>query len=301
MGRKGRQRSLSPIPSSSPRMVTMREATDTKSNVTPSKFYGDVGEDFENWIKTFERIGRANRWGPDRKVELLPAYLRGRAADFYEDLDQDIQEDFDRLVDRMKERFCPKELQRMYYTELFQRKQLPRENVEDYGSSILKLARRAHGGVSLDEHDRLVMEHFLQGLRPELRRYVMMADPQSFEQAFRIAKREECNEQLITSSQPEPSKVNVVASEMKILMDSFEKMTGKLDKIAEKLDGLNNTNMKRLPYTRNVQPQNSNQIRNRQTRSCYVCGQPNHLARDCQFAPSTTRKFTRAPQRTGLN
>lgn len=87
----------------------MREATETKSNVTPSKFYGDVGEDFENWIKTFERIGRANRWGPDRKVELLPAYLRGRAADFYEDLDQDTQEDFDRLVDRMKERFCPKE------------------------------------------------------------------------------------------------------------------------------------------------------------------------------------------------
>lgn len=128
-----------------------------------------------------------------------------------------------------------------------------------------------------------------------------MADPQSFEQAFRIAKREECNEHLITSSQPKPSKVNVVASEMKILMDSFEKMTGKLDKIAEKLDGLSITNMKRLPYTRNVQPQDGNQIRNRQTRSCYVCGRPNHLARDCQFAPSTTRKFTRAPQRIGLN
>lgn len=27
----------------------------------------------------------------------------------------------------------------------------------------MKLARRTHGGVSLDEHDRLVMEHFLQG------------------------------------------------------------------------------------------------------------------------------------------
>lgn len=72
--------------------------------------------------------------------------------------------------------------------------------------SILKLARRAHGGISLDEHDRLVMEHVLQGLRPELRRYVVMAYPQRFEQAFKIAKREECNEQIITSSQAEPSK-----------------------------------------------------------------------------------------------
>lgn len=77
---------------------------------------------------------------------MLISYLRGRAADFYEDLDQDIQEDFDKLVDHIKERFCPKELQRMYYTEFFQRIQLPRENVEDYGSTILKSVIRAHVG-----------------------------------------------------------------------------------------------------------------------------------------------------------
>lgn len=90
MRRKGRQRILSPVPSPSPRMVTMREATETKPNAAPSQFYGDVCDDFEHWNKTFERIGRANRWRPERKVELLPAYLRARAADFYEDLDQDI-------------------------------------------------------------------------------------------------------------------------------------------------------------------------------------------------------------------
>lgn len=95
-------------------MVTMRDATETKSNVNSFKFYGDVGEDFENWIQTFKRIGRANKWGPDKNAELLPEYLRGRAADFYEDFDQDIQEDLNKLVDRMKEMFCLKELQRMY-------------------------------------------------------------------------------------------------------------------------------------------------------------------------------------------
>ena len=167
-----------------------------KSQVTPSKFYGEVGEDFESWIKTFERISRANRWRDDRKAEMLPAFLRGRAADFFEDLDSSVQDDFDYVVRRLKERFCPKELERMYYSELFQRKQLLGESVEDYGNAILKLARRAHGGVPQDEHDRLAMEHFLQGLRPNLRRFVMMSDPQSFEQAFRIAKREECNERL---------------------------------------------------------------------------------------------------------
>lgn len=74
---------------------------------------------------------------------------------------------------------------------------------------------------------------------------------------------------------------------MKLLMDSFEKMTGKLEKNAEKLDSLNITTMKRTPYTRNVKPQNSIEIRNRQTRSCYVCGRTNHLARENHKSPST--------------
>lgn len=67
-------------------MVTIREAIETKSNVTSSKFYGNACDKFENWIKTFERIGRANGLGLDREVELLLAYLRDCAADFYEDL-----------------------------------------------------------------------------------------------------------------------------------------------------------------------------------------------------------------------
>ena len=76
---------------------------------------------------------------------MLPAFLRGRAAHFFEDLDSSIQEEYDKTVHSLKERFCPKELERMYCSELFGRKQLSSESVEDYGNAILKLARRAHG------------------------------------------------------------------------------------------------------------------------------------------------------------
>ncbi|CAG2250777.1 unnamed protein product [Mytilus edulis] len=161
--RKTRNRSLSPAPSVSvvrtPISSTPHERRDlpeTKSQVTPSKFFGDVGEDFESWIKIFDRISRANRWSDGRKGEMLPAYLRGRAADYFEDLDSEIQNDFDTAVQKLKQRFCPKELERMYYSKLFQRKQFSGESVEDYGNAILKLARRAHGGVSLDEHDSVI-------------------------------------------------------------------------------------------------------------------------------------------------
>ncbi|CAC5383914.1 unnamed protein product [Mytilus coruscus] len=100
-----------------------------------------------------------------RNVACVP---EGRAADYFEDLDSEIQNDFDTAVQKLKQRFCPKELERMYYSELFQRKQISGESVEDYGNGILKLARWEHGGVSLDGYDRLAMEHFLQGFHPML-------------------------------------------------------------------------------------------------------------------------------------
>ncbi|VDI47414.1 Hypothetical predicted protein [Mytilus galloprovincialis] len=239
--RKTRNRSLSPAPSVSvvrtPISSTPHERRDlpeVKSQVTPSKFFGDVGEDFESWIKIFDRISRANRWSDGRKGEMLPAYLRGRAADYFEDLDSEIQNDFDTAVQKLKQRFCPKELERMYYSELFQRKQISGESVEDYGNAILKLARRAHGGVSFDEHDRLAMEHFLQELHPSLRRFVMMSDPQSFEQEFIVSATGqplyitgiiECE----ISVNSEVSVHNIDVSDNEILIDEKEHLVN-LDK-----------------------------------------------------------------------
>ncbi|CAC5413297.1 unnamed protein product [Mytilus coruscus] len=102
--RETRNRSLSPAPSvsvvrtpisSKPR--ERRDLLEVKSQVTPSKFFGKVGEDFESWIKIFDRISRANRWSDGRKGKMLPAYLRGRAADYFEDLDIEIQNDLVQL------------------------------------------------------------------------------------------------------------------------------------------------------------------------------------------------------------
>ena len=167
-----------------------------KVYVTPSKFYGDVSSDIESWLKEFDRVSVANRWDNSRKLEILPAYLRDRAADYFEDLDQEITTDYDRICEKLREKFRPKELQRAYYSDLFQRKQKENETVDDYGHAILVLARKAHNGIQRDVTDKLTMEHFIQGLRPTLKRLVLMTDPKSYEQALRIAKREECHENL---------------------------------------------------------------------------------------------------------
>ena len=62
-----------------------------KNTVTPSKFYGYGREDVDKWLRYFERVAKANQWKEERIAEVLPAVLRDRAADFWEDLTEDQQ------------------------------------------------------------------------------------------------------------------------------------------------------------------------------------------------------------------
>jgi len=114
----------------------------------------------------------------------------------------------------------------------------------------LKLSRQAHENVPSDESDRVIMEHFLQGLDPSIQRFVMMSDPTSFEQAFRVAKREECHHKL-TKSQHESSHIcstSCKADEIGTLQSKVNALTEKLDGISKRLDASDR-------YRRRVQAQ----------------------------------------------
>ena len=61
-----------------------------KNTVSSSKFYGD-GKDVDRWLRPFKRVAKANQWKEDCMAEVLPAVLRDRAADFWEELTADQQ------------------------------------------------------------------------------------------------------------------------------------------------------------------------------------------------------------------
>ena len=53
-----------------------------KNTVSPSKFYGDGKEDVNKWLRSFERVAKANQWKEEHMAEVLPAVLRDPAEDF---------------------------------------------------------------------------------------------------------------------------------------------------------------------------------------------------------------------------
>ena len=159
-----------------------------KITISPSKFYGDGKEDVEKWIRSFERISTANQWNEERMAEVLPALLRDRAADFWEELPVDTQKSYHHTKEALPEYFLPPEARRMYYTDLYNRIQGGREPVADFARAIQDLTQRAHSTMSAADQDILCREHFLHGLRPNLKRLVLVANPKLFTEAVSCCK-----------------------------------------------------------------------------------------------------------------
>ena len=50
----------------------------------PEDFYGRPNEDAEEWLTHFDRVGDANGWNGAAKYRIVPAYLKGAAGRWWD-------------------------------------------------------------------------------------------------------------------------------------------------------------------------------------------------------------------------
>ncbi|XP_070570959.1 uncharacterized protein [Ptychodera flava] len=300
------------------RYPDMAGYTEARTVVTPSRFYGRLGDDVETFLKEFDRAARANRWTDERKAEILPAYLREFAADFWNDLNDHTKYDYDQVTAALRENFLPKETQRLFYNELYNRKQKPGEPVEEFARIIQRLTLRAHMDMPREFQSELMREHFIRGLRSSLKRMVMSKDPVTFEEAVRVAKAEECNEELVngkgdvslfstldpfnakSASQEDktvaavqpPTSDNIMQSMLETLMkrmetmidEKMEKFNAPLEKnsdSADKAAPANRTTSRDRRSSRNRGAPGRNQRTTDGLPICNICHRVGHVQRHC--------------------
>ena len=99
--------------SSSPFVLLLRALPEEqpKTVVQPTKFFGEPGDDIGKRFKSFHQISKANGWIQKRQCDILPAFLRDCAAEFYDELPDRQQSKLDELKTALIEHFIPKEAQ----------------------------------------------------------------------------------------------------------------------------------------------------------------------------------------------
>ena len=61
-------------------------------NFTSDIFYGREDEDPVEWLKDFNYAAEANNWSKERRLKIVPNYLRGQARSWFKDKMEDIEE-----------------------------------------------------------------------------------------------------------------------------------------------------------------------------------------------------------------
>ncbi len=248
------------------------EATGRSISVHPDKFYGYPNDDVLDWFCSFERIARANDWGTDKQGRMVSAYLRGPAGDHYEKVADGDKANYAVIKKSLTERFCPADMRRSAYSNLAGKKQGKTESVNEFASNIQRLVYRSFpSSVSNEVVEMTAREHFILGLRPELMRRVTMADPTTFNDAIRVALREESLEESFGR------KINAVEAEPQ-KEDQMTQVIGLLGKLLQREESGDRVNFKG--------PQrNFNGTKNSFTREgrpvCNFCRKAGHIERKC--------------------
>ena len=112
------------------------------------------------------------------------------------------------------------------------------EPTDDFGRSIQQLVHHAYAEMPVERQDTHMREHFVNGLRPDLNRIVLIADPKSFTHALDLAEREEINDQITNGSapwvKPSPQKsvpIAAISAEQR-LMERMDRLEGVVEKLA---------------------------------------------------------------------
>ena len=141
---------------------TPRTASSSTSDVISSQvFSGASTEDATAWLAYFLRYTRFKRYADDDVVRMFPLFLRGTAADWYEQLTDAVRSDFAGLQQVFKERFNPFDFTRwVKVSGLFSRVQGTNESVDEFVVQMQKLAK----AVDITD-DTMIRYAVLKGLK----------------------------------------------------------------------------------------------------------------------------------------
>lgn len=231
-------------------------------------YYGDE-QDPISWIEDFEKAATANNYTDARKLQIVAAHLKGTAATWFYDRQQNnatnptswvhnpgntaaqIAVTFRQpFIDhfRTEAKICE------WQQELTSHQQLAM-TVKQYASKLRNLIRRVYPNGDLPVQAQI--SQFVQGLQPHLKFHVQTSSPQNLDQAIAAARRFETGYR-----QNQNSSFQMMYAPPTQPANEVNELTKALKSIQEQLDALK-VNNNRPRYNGNRpnwnRPNNNNQ------------------------------------------
>lgn len=246
-------------------------------NVAQVPTFNGGNQDPITWLNEFNATATANGWNDARKLQVVPAYLKGPAAVWYQAAvlapinAWAAAANVNNFEHAFLTRFRTAAMVEMWATELDQRQQQPNESVDEYASSIQELYQRVND-AAFAYPDNLQARKFVSGLQPELYMAVKPFGDQTLADAIGRAKG--CELTLRSGKTKLLNYAGQTTSEITELTKLVAALTEQITEIGKKVTG------NRPPPRSDSRNPNVPSGPNR-TIVCYTCGEAGHVSRRC--------------------
>ena len=169
--------------------------------------FSGENDDAGNFLDKFELYGKFHKWNNDEMLQAFPLSLSGTAEIWYSTLDKATFTSYAQLAKLFRDRFLSPASNWVLRQQLGQRKQSSSESLNEYSADIRRRCQRL--GIPISEQ----LHYFIQGLRPDLRDYVILQQPKSLEDAENAAR--------IKDSLGKSPSSNLTASDVLAMQQNF--------------------------------------------------------------------------------
>lgn len=169
-------------------------AANSQRRATPFNmpiYHGNMEESFLAFLDDYELFATLEGYTNERKAQLLPGFLRETALQTYREQNFTDAErrNWDTVKGRLVQRFVPPDFTRFHAAALATRNQKPGEDITKYATDLQQLVRSAYPTIPPDQRQLIIRDHFIRGLRKDIRRHILTTVPgATYAQALTIAR-----------------------------------------------------------------------------------------------------------------
>jgi len=247
-----------------------------------SEYHGKSGEDVMAWCEEVDRVAAANNWRDARIHTIVAAYLRGAAADYYEEERVNINgwtggNAANNLRDLLIDRFASDSTKDVWYGDYLNCRQGITESVEEYGNRFKRLQKKVDPNNGTPAANTI--RQFLSGLNPTIAPIVYASTPGNLNAAVDAAKSIEAGYKITQRNVQQQS--NHALQQLASQKDSMEVLTATIEKL------LRQKEEEKYPTT---WPGGSINVR------CWRCNEIGHFQKDC-MSERFQQNYGRGPSR----
>lgn len=270
------------------------------SSINPEKF--ETG-DIVSWLRQFECCANANSWNEDKKLKVLPAFLRGPAAAYYFALSEEEKDTYAHLKDNLQKALCPEVDREKYFAEFEQRLLRPEEDPALFLWSLQESLQKADPSMQENAREILLARQFMRGLPEGIRLKLLESNPTpslkemiNFVKRFRAVHRPE-NKPTVFAAKANPECVNIGANDSDGLQRTLKTLTAAVTALTDRQTQLeaafsaSPAQPPRQDFSRRNNPKavtsrdRFQQRTSSNKRRCFNCHGLGHFANSCPYDP----------------